>query len=249
LTAYRNQSEASLPVRAGNSLEKRIAMPNLLLIPTTIERRIVEPYLNTRAPNQLANRSWQIELCGFGLVAAAACTVHNISLHRPERIILVGIAGSLQDSISLGAAQRFDRVTCHGIGVGESLGVLHRSADEMGWSHCEAHEGRSAIGDSLSIAASSSESSGTRGGRLLSVTTASANKAEANIRRQRYPDAIAEDMEGFSVAFACAIADIPVQIVRGISNRAGERDHAAWKIEDALQSAVDLAIELMSEKW
>jgi len=224
-------------------------MPNLLLIPTSFERHIVEPYLRKRHSKLVIDLSWPIELCGFGLVAAAACTAQAISQHCPQRVVLIGIAGSLQEAISLGAACRFDRVTCHGIGVGGSLGALHRSADELGWSHCEAHDGHPAIGDSIWIAPQTTELTNPKAVQLLSVTTASADDAEANLRRQRYPDALAEDMEGFSVALACAIADVPVQIVRGISNRAGERDHAGWRIESALHAAVDLAIELMSEKW
>ena len=54
------------------------------------------------------------------------------------------------------------------------------------------------------------------------------------MRRARFRDALAEDMEGFAVAFACALAGVPVSIVRGISNVVGDRDPAHWRIPAAL---------------
>jgi futalosine hydrolase len=230
----------------------RFAMTNLLVIPTSIERRVVEPYIHKLNPRLLNDLCWQIELCGFGLVAAAARTSQAISLHRPQRVLLIGIAGSLQDTVLPGTACAFDRVTCHGIGVGASLSKSHLSADQMGWAHCEANENYPAVGDTIRIAplGRGMSNSGLDApiGQLLSVTTASADEFEASVRRQRYPNAMTEDMEGFAVAIACSIANVPVQIVRGISNRAGDRDHAHWKFEDALYAAVDLAIEPMSQK-
>ena len=59
-----------------------------------------------------------MELCGFGIAAAAARTAQLIAALRPERVILVGIAGRLDDRLAIGAATLFDSVACHGIGVG-----------------------------------------------------------------------------------------------------------------------------------
>jgi futalosine hydrolase len=52
-------------------------------------------------------------------------------------------------------------------------------------------------------------------------------------------------MEGFGVAFACALARVPCTIVRGISNVVGERDKRNWRIPDALAAARTLALELL----
>jgi futalosine hydrolase len=52
--------------------------------------------------------------------------------------------------------------------------------------------------------------------------------------RGRYPDAVAEGMEGFGVAVAAAAAGIPFAELRTISNPIGPRDRAAWRIPDAL---------------
>ena len=234
-------------------------MSDLIMIPTAFERGIVERCLQERksADADLV-RGWNIELCGFGLVAAAACTARAISRYQPARVLLIGIAGSLNDPLpsgvgTLGTACIFDTVTCHGIGVVGCFGSDHLSADDMGWSHCEANDRHAAIGDTIRISPIAAGVHQTfmadKARHLLSVAAASADESEADRRRKRYPDAMAEDMEGFAVALACAIMAVPVQIVRGFSNRAGDRDHRRWKTEGALRSAVDIAINVMSEKW
>ena len=234
-------------------------MSDLILIPTAFERGIVERCLQERKSADVdLVRGWNIELCGFGLIAAAACTTRAISRYQPARVLLIGIAGSLNDTLpsgvgTLGTACHFDTVTCHGIGVGGCFSLDHLSADDMGWSHCEANDRHAAIGDTIRIspiaAGSHQKFMDEKTRHLLSVATASADESEADLRRKRCPGAMAEDMEGFAVALACAIMDLPVQIVRGFSNRAGDRDHRRWKTEEALHSAVNIAVDLMSEKW
>lgn len=216
-------------------------MPDILLIPTSLERNLIERSLRRRLGSRPATQlPWKIELCGFGLVAAGIATARAIAHHRPQRILLIGIAGALQQSPPIGSACRFDQVTCHGIGVGSTLTDHHRSAGDMGWAQCEACEQQAAIGDRIVIDPQLL-ASGAPGGHLLSVTTASANEAEADQRRRRFPDAVAEDMEGFAVAMACQLADIPLQIIRGLSNRAGNRDRDHWRTEQALDAALEIA--------
>jgi nucleoside phosphorylase len=41
------------------------------------------------------------ELCGFGIVAAAARTAQLLAAQRPEKVFLVGIAGRLDDRLAI----------------------------------------------------------------------------------------------------------------------------------------------------
>ena len=65
------------------------------------------------------------------------------------------------------------------------------------------------------------------------------------MRRERFPDAVAEDMEGFAVAVACTLAGVPLRVVRGISNLVGDRDPKHWRIPAALAAARLAALELL----
>ncbi len=224
----------------------------LLLIPTEFERRLFEPVFRERLREHSPARAdevddqWRIRLCGFGLVAAAAMTARAIATEQPQRVVLAGIAGGFGETVAIGQACGFDRVTCHGIGVGDCFSGVHRSAEELGWSQVETSGSQTLLGDSILLPVASPPKMTV--GHLVSVTSASANELEADLRRVRFPGAIAEDMEGFAVALACKLAGVRLQIVRGISNRVGDRDHAHWQIEAALRAAADGVIELISQE-
>ena len=78
---------------------------------------------------------------------------------------------------------------------------------------------------------------GVDGALLLTVHRPSDGRDEVNARQARYPDAVGEDMEAWAVAFACAMADVPLQVARGASNVVGDRDRSNWRIVEALAAA------------
>jgi futalosine hydrolase len=86
-------------------------------------------------------------------------------------------------------------------------------------------------------------------GLLLTTCAAAAEEAQVEARLERFPAARAEDMEGFGVACACRLAAVPLRIVRGISNRVGDRDAEHWKLAPALASARLEALALLESVW
>ncbi|HEY7258313.1 MAG TPA: hypothetical protein VH459_04550 [Gaiellales bacterium] len=81
------------------------------------------------------------------------------------------------------------------------------------------------------------------GGELLSVAEAAATPAAAAERAVRHPAAVGEEMEGFAVAVAAALFGVPLRIVRGASNLAGDRNRSAWRMADALAAVRALILE------
>jgi len=215
---------------------------HLILIPTEPERRLLAPRLAALPPADVA-----VELCGFGIVAAAARTSQLLAALRPEHVILVGIAGRLDDRLAIGTATLFDAVACHGIGVGSGAAFIPAAA--LSWQQWPGDpdapgEAASAIGDVLPCAVQD------RGDLpserlLLTVTAAAAGPDDVRLRKAIFPEASAEEMEGFGVALACRLFRIPCQIVRGISNTAGDRDKARWQMEAPLEAAADLVLRLL----
>ena len=80
---------------------------------------------------------------------------------------------------------------------------------------------------------------------LLTVTAAAAGPEDVRLRKAMFPEASAEEMEGFAVALACRLFRIPCTIIRGISNTAGDRDKAHWQIEAPLAAAADLVLRIL----
>lgn len=220
--------------------------PTLVLVPTEVERRRIEDH------GGLDTTSAVVSLCGFGPIAAAARTAELLALYRPARVLLVGICGTFDaERLPVGSAVEFDAVAIEGIGAGEGAALVGPIA--MGfpqWPGGEKGEsqpihdrivlaGRAALADATALRDPA------RSALLLTTCAASASPAQAALRRERFPEALAEDMEGFAVALACALADVPLSIVRGVSNVVGDRDPANWRIPSALGAARLCALEVL----
>jgi futalosine hydrolase len=217
-------------------------MTELVLVPTQREFDRIRPRLVQKAQNH----DCSFQLCGFGPIAAAARTGALLARYKPERVMLIGIAGSYVDHLELGSAYRFDSVACDGVGV--SAGKNFQTAGQMGWHHFSGDDIEPKVGDVIRLDAAYIDGIPSAG-LLISCCAASASQLEASWRLDRYREAVAEDMEGFGVALACSLARVPVQIVRGISNRAGDRDLDGWQINQALDAAADFAVDVLARKW
>ena len=215
----------------------------LVLVPTERERVIVEPLVTAACGSGV-----RIELCGFGPVVAAARTAQLIAERRPDHLLLVGIAGRLTDRLAIGQAYAFERVACHGVGAGSGDAFI--TAESMGWPQWpgDGPDRATRIGDVLACEGDARSVAAPRAGLLLSASAASAGDADVRARLRLFPDAVAEDMEGFAVAAACRLAGVPLDIVRGISNVAGDRDTSGWQIEAACRAAAELAALLLGER-
>ena len=224
----------------GNSLTR-----TLILIPTRAECLVLQPRLEPSL-----GCGDRVELCGFGLVAAAARSSQLIQSMCPDQVILVGIAGTFRDDLPVGSAAIFREVSCYGIGAGS--GVDHQTAGDIGWCHIGDGQADSASGedvmitDTIALGHLESANEMVRSRQLLSVAAVSGNSDDASIRLSRFPDAAAEDMEGFAVAMACCLAKVPVVIVRGISNRVGDRNAENWQIKPPLDATMPVVRQLKS---
>jgi len=167
---------------------------------------------------------WPLEVCGFGLAAAGVGAMAAITHHRPDTIVLAGLAGTYDaeraplESIVIPASVR-----CVGIGAGG------RTAAELGF----------AASDEVALTG--------RDGLAVSVTEASGSPEQAADRLREHRDALIEEMEGYAVALAAMTAGISCTMVRGISNQAGVRDRAHWRLDAAL-AAVQRTLDSMAAR-
>ena len=200
----------------------------LFLIPTQFELG----FLSAKWRRMLLDANCQIELCGFGPILSGIRTAQLIATRSPKQVVLIGIAGSYVPSLSLGTAVEFGEAVCYGIGVGSGNEFV--IAADLGWQQWpgEIIDGSIAgeISDTIKLVGASSRFSSSQEHQLLTCCSASADKEDVGIRLRKYPAAIAEDMEGFAVAAACRMAEVPLRIVRGISNVAGDRNKVNWRV-------------------
>jgi futalosine hydrolase len=76
-------------------------------------------------------------------------------------------------------------------------------------------------------------------GTVLTVATVTGTAQTATALARRFPDAVAEGMEGAGVAAAATLYGVPFAELRSISNLVGPRDRDAWDIPMALEALAD----------
>ena len=216
-------------------------MADLILVPTPLEANLIRQLWDRPLATEPTGdpKTPVLRTVGFGPIAATARTAALAACFRPSRILLLGIAGSFDlQRLPVGSAFAFDEVACYGVGVG--TGDRYVGASTLGWDMFAGDELHPPVGDRIKLP-HAELSSIDRAGVLLTSTSAAADEDEAKRRLQHFPDACAEDMEGYGVAMAASFFSGPVCVVRGISNRVGDRDKTQWQIEDALGAACRLA--------
>ena len=82
--------------------------------------------------------------------------------------------------------------------------------------------------------------------QLLTCFSASDGLDDIALKTRNFPNAVAEDMEAFGVAMAASLMGVPLQVVRGMSNTAGDRQLSQWKIDDALEAAAEVVLNLIA---
>lgn len=210
----------------------------LLLIPTAKERTGLLSVAELR--NVISLSGTVVELCGFGPIAAAARTAQLLAGGDYRRVVLAGIAGSYCGSLPIGSAFLPQQVGCWGVGAGS--GAAFRIAPAIGFSQLSTEQPAPNARDLIDL---DSPVPAPQGGLLLTCCAAAHSEDDCRQRLERFPEAVAEDMEGFGVALACRAAGLPLAIVRGISNRAGDRRVSGWAITPALVAAAHLVSDVL----
>ncbi len=217
-------------------------MSTLVLTPTQMEQTKLQAELGPLVDREEVD--WAV--CGFGPIAAGVRTMQLLQTLRPKRVVLAGIAGAFGDKMTVGEAYLFEAVASYGIGVGQ--GGEFQTASELGWPQWpgDGETDSATIEDRMELDTGWA-SERAPGSLLVTTPSASANASDTANRLSVYPEAAAEDMEGFAVAMACRLAETPLEVVRGISNRVGERDKSRWQIASAMSAAAERVNTIVNE--
>lgn len=159
---------------------------------------------------------------GVGPAAAAAATA--VSLASAELVISAGIAGGFTP-----------------LGVGDVAVATASVFADLGAESPDGFLPMSTLGFGVDayqvppkLAVELADRTGGHLGTVLTVATVTGSAARASTLAERFPDAVAEAMEGAGVAAAAARGGLPFAEIRAISNAVGPRDRESWRIADAL---------------
>jgi futalosine hydrolase len=173
---------------------------------------------------------------GVGPAAAAAGTARLLALAeaggRPYAgVVCLGIGGGFAGRVEVGGTAIATRSIAADLGAESPDGFL--PIDDLGFGTARVDA------DAGLVAALRAALPDAAVGTVLSVSTVTGTAASTAALTGRFPDAVAEAMEGYGVA--CAAAGLPFAEVRTISNVVGPRDRSAWRIPAALAALTKAA--------
>jgi futalosine hydrolase len=163
---------------------------------------------------------------GVGPAAAAAATSRALSGRTYDLVLCAGIGGGFV-SLRPGDVAVAATIVFADLGAETADGFVPVS--DLGFG-----SERYAVEPKLAVELA--DRTGGHLGSVLTVATVTGTAATADALARRFPDAVAEGMEGAGVAAAALLHDVPVAELRAISNPVGPRDRAAWEIARALES-------------
>ncbi|GAA1979896.1 futalosine hydrolase [Catenulispora subtropica] len=168
---------------------------------------------------------------GAGPAAAATGAAWVLATEPYELAVSVGIGGGFAPRAPIGSVAVSTRVAAADLGADSPGGFL--PVEDLGFAprvdQPDERWGKriaTALGEAgLTVVT----------GAVLTVSTATGTAERAAQLLERHPDAAAEAMEGFGVASAATMAELPFVEIRAISNAVGPRDREAWRIGEALE--------------
>lgn len=161
---------------------------------------------------------------GVGPAAVAAATAR--ALRGVDLVLSAGIGGGF-GALSAGDVAVASSIVFADLGAETADGFVPLSQLGFGSDYYDV---------APKLAVELADRTGGHLGTVLTVATVTGTAATATALAERFPDAVAEGMEGAGVAAAASLCGVPFGELRAISNAVGPRDRESWQIPLALQS-------------
>lgn len=179
---------------------------------------------------------------GVGAVNAAYTLTRFLEREQARAVIVCGIAGAypnaFQGELNIGSVVCAES-ECYGdLGAHSANGFLDMQS--LGFPLIEAAE---SIYNVLPMQIFPTP----RRSRFVTMNTCTGDEETARRLEARTGGAV-ESMEGAAVAHVAALFGVPVGEIRGISNRAGNRDRSTWRVQDAAIAAQEALLLWMANR-
>ncbi|WP_083248375.1 futalosine hydrolase [Desulfuribacillus stibiiarsenatis] len=177
---------------------------------------------------------------GVGPVASAANTMKALTGKSYDLVLNLGIGGGFVGKAEVCSVVVADTIIAADLGAETAEGFRNLEQLQLGKSEitCDLTLGRRIL------TALQSHGIPTYHGTVLTLSTVTGTAETTEELLKRFPNAVAEAMEGYGVAYSANQLRIPVVEIRSISNAIGPRDRSSWKIKEALARLKDVSAVL-----
>jgi futalosine hydrolase len=179
----------------------------------------------------IGDHAVSLGVTGVGVAAACMTLGAFCGMAQPDSMVMVGSAGLLPDSeLAVGDMVVAETEILSELGVVSGPGISYAHSMKLPGLMQEIPLDKSFSSLLLGCAMDIGKAIY---GRTLTVAGVSANEGHARTRAGTF-NAVAENMEGYALALAGKRFGIPTAEIRGISNRAGDRDKSHWDFQNAI---------------
>jgi futalosine hydrolase len=151
-------------------------------------------------------------------------------------VLSAGIGGGYPAVVALGGTVLGTTCTAADLGADSPDGFL--TLDELGFGSASTPVDEQLL-HALALAIPDAYA-----GPVLTVNTVTGTADGAAALLARYPDAVAEAMEGYGVGVAAAQFGLPFAELRTISNPVGPRDRGSWRLDLAFGALAEAGAAL-----
>jgi futalosine hydrolase len=173
----------------------------------------------------------QFHQSGVGMLATAVSITRMVLEDKPDLIIQAGIAGSFDETVSLGKILVIKEENLADMGVeedGKWKDIFDLKLEKSSYHPFERRKlpnpwlNRFNLLKLPEVAA-------------VTINEISTDKERIQQIRKKY-EPVTESMEGAALHYVCREAGIPFIQLRAVSNYIGERDKSNWKIKEAIDN-------------
>lgn len=175
---------------------------------------------------------------GVGPAASAAATSAALADRGADLVLCAGVGGGFAP-LEPGAVAVSSMIAFADLGAETAEGFAPISTLGLGSERDEVP---------AKLAVELAERTGGHLGTILTVATVTGTAATAAQLRERFPDAVAEGMEGAGAAAAARLHGVAAAEIRAISNQVGPRDRNAWQMPEALAALGRAIADLAGEQ-
>ncbi|MHC1702122.1 MAG: futalosine hydrolase [Humidesulfovibrio sp.] len=209
--------------------------------------RLPEQPQGAVAPFTAYGRELLVCVSGLGVINAGLALGAALTRDDVEGVVCLGVAGSFDLSVHpLGCVRLVDRevwpeygllatgwCSADATALGFALGQVHRPEGEAGpdavvWDRVvwDVSANLTRLGLCLGPWATA---------KSLTVSGVTADAERAGLLGARHQAGL-ENMEGFALAYGCAVSGVPFVELRAVSNAVGARPPVSWDLPGALES-------------
>lgn len=186
---------------------------------------------------KIANKEILVSRSGVGDVFATISTLNIIKKYKPELVINLGVAGSLNKNVHVGDVVVATKAAHWRVDVPEKPWL--RSFDNNYVSYpC----------DEKAIKILKKKKHKIHYGPIVSAFEFIYKKSQVNIIKKYFPEALCGEMEGAAIANTCLAYSTNVTIIRGISDETlvnGDYKNADFNLDISSKNAAKICVDLI----